>query len=123
MQCGIRKQKPTTCQLMSKDKYHNLPIGWSGPDMLLYTEQLPSKYQVLGGSGLNKEHICLRYNIEEFSSYFRGRAFCGYELEYGSLVEGVSIHPCESCLSILNKEMEGYLYDEEKKEYYNPRSR
>jgi len=107
---------------MSEDKYPNLPIEWSGPDMFLYTKQLPGKYQVLSDGHRRKEHICLHYNVKEYSSYSRGEAFCGYELGTASSVDGVSIHPCESCLSILNKEMEGYLYDEENNEYYDPTS-
>lgn len=106
-----------------RNKYSSVPVGWNGPDIVLYTEQLPGKYQVLSGGGVQKDHICLHYNVKEYSNYSKGEAFCGYELGTASSVEGVSIHPCESCLSILNKEMKGYLYDEEAKEYYDPRSR
>ena len=102
-----------------EEKYPNLPIGWNGPDMVLYTEQLPGKYQVLSCGEANKEHICLHHNVKEYSCHFGGESFCGYKLGAAFSVDGVSIYPCETCLSILNKEMKGYLYDEDKNEYYD----
>lgn len=102
-------------------EYQNIPIERSGPDIFLHTKKLPDKYQVLSGRNMGKEHICLHYNVSEYSSYTRGEAFCGYIIGSGEIVEQESIYPCETCLNILNKEMEGYLYDEVEKEYYDPR--
>lgn len=103
-----------------EENYFNLPIKKTSynPDMF-HPKKLPSGYFFLK-KGSKKGHIVREEQIDRKALYSVGQAICGIEAKREQADREPLGNCCVSCMRRLDDIMNGYLYDEENNEYYDP---
>lgn len=100
-------------------EYPNLPIKDHGPINLLQINRLPKEYEVFQ-KGVKKGHFVHELNITR-EVISKGTAICGRSVQRIESDNEIPVSSCcVDCLDKMNEKMQGWLFDDENEEYYNP---